>query len=252
MRPRGGRAASSSRAAAANAAAISADLPASRARARPARRRPGGLRVPRRARASRRSCTERAASGVGEVARSPLAAPRAARPRPAPARSGRARRGSCSRTAVIVERELGDAAPLAEVDPVPATRSRAACGPSYCQLTMREVVRAGRPRCGPGPARARARAPGACPRAPCRSPREQRATPRVAERARRLGQAELRGERERPLGGRDRLPVGCAADVTRPRQLRVGGDELGAGRLRLEQRERLRERLLAAWIAEAR
>ena len=39
-----------------------------------------------------------------------------------------------------------------------------------------------------------------------------------AERARRLGQAELGGERERPLGGRDRLRVGGAEEAVR-RQL---------------------------------
>ena len=73
--------------------------------------------------------------------------------------------------------------------------------------------------------------------------------PPHAERAGRLGQPELGGERERPLGGRDRLPVG-AADDARRRQLRVGGDELGAGRLRLEQRERLGERLLPPRVAK--
>ena len=64
-----------------------------------------------------------------------------------------------------------------------------------------------------------------------------------AERARGLGQAELGGEGERPPGGRDRLLVGGAEEAHR-RQLGVGGDELGPGRLRLEQGERLDDRLL--------
>ena len=54
-----------------------------------------------------------------------------------------------------------------------------------------------------------------------------------AERVRRLGQAELGGEGERLLGGRDRLRV-VAADEARPRLPRIRGDELGARRLCLE------------------
>ena len=65
------------------------------------------------------------------------------------------------------------------------------------------------------------------------------------------GRPSSAARRERPLGGRDRLPEG-AADDARARQLCVGGDELGAGRLRLEQLQRLRERLLLTWCAQSR
>jgi hypothetical protein len=60
----------------------------------------------------------------------------------------------------------------------------------------------------------------------------------VAERARRLGQVERLGKRARTVSGGDRLPI-CAGDVLRVRELRIGGDERGAGLLRLEQVDRL-------------
>ena len=40
--------------------------------------------------------------------------------------------------------------------------------------------------------------------------------PRNAERARRLGQVELGGERECPIGGRDRLRVGDSDETRNP------------------------------------
>src|SRR5439155_2571833 len=68
----------------------------------------------------------------------------------------------------------------------------------------------------------------------------------VAERARGLGQAERLGERRRLVGGGDRLGV-SAGDGLHSRKLRVGINERRAGRLRLEQRDRLgRERDLPA------
>ena len=65
----------------------------------------------------------------------------------------------------------------------------------------------------------------------------------VAKRARGLGQAQLSGKRERPLGGRDRLLV-RAGEVPSRGQLDVGSHELRTGRLRLEKGERVREGLL--------
>ena len=66
-----------------------------------------------------------------------------------------------------------------------------------------------------------------------------------------LGQAELGGERECPIGGRDRLRVGDSDDDAESGLPGVGGDELGSGRLRLEQFERLEERLLLPRVAQA-
>jgi hypothetical protein len=58
----------------------------------------------------------------------------------------------------------------------------------------------------------------------------------VAERARRLGQAERLGKVVRAVGGGHSLGVGALV-VVRHGELRVGGDECGAGRLLLEQRD---------------
>ena len=65
----------------------------------------------------------------------------------------------------------------------------------------------------------------------------------------RLGQAELRGERECPLGRHDRLPV-VASERVVPGQVGVGGDELRPSRLRLEQLDCLGDHLLALSVAE--
>ncbi len=53
---------------------------------------------------------------------------------------------------------------------------------------------------------------------PSRVPSEQRAPPRKPSAVGRLGQAELGGQGERLLGGRDRLSV-FAADEVHPGQL---------------------------------
>ena len=65
----------------------------------------------------------------------------------------------------------------------------------------------------------------------------------------RLGQAELRGERERPLGRHDRLPV-VATEPAVPGQVGVGDDELRPGGLRLEQLDCLGDHRIALSVAE--
>ena len=126
--------------------------------------------------------------------------------------------------------------------------SSAARGPSYCQLAEREVV----VQDGGGAAltlRERERERPAHVLEPLPLPQRGAGRTPGAERAGRLGQPELRGQLERPLGGCDRLRVGAADDAL-PRQLRVGVDELGAGRLRLEQRQGLADRLLGARVGK--
>ena len=79
--------------------------------------------------------------------------------------------------------------------------------------------------------------------------------PGSAEKATRpsgLGQAQLCGESERALGSGDRpVPVAEEDDVP-ARQLAVGGDQVGPGRLGLQERDRLGERLAPARVAELR
>ena len=70
-----------------------------------------------------------------------------------------------------------------------------------------------------------------------------------AERARRLGQPELGGERERPLRRRDCLRE-SVVELAPPGELGVGGDMLGPRRLRLEQGQRFGDGVLAVGIAE--
>ena len=90
--------------------------------------------------------------------------------------------------------------------------SRAACGPSYCQLTIaRLLCRTAAARPWPCVERERERPAHVLESLPVPEGGAGRAAD--AERARRLGQAELGGEGERPLGGRDRLPEGAADDA---------------------------------------
>ena len=70
-----------------------------------------------------------------------------------------------------------------------------------------------------------------------------------AERECRLGQADLRGERERPLGSRDRFRILRHVCAT-PRGVRVGTNELAAGRLLLEQLDCLGDQLPASRVAK--
>jgi hypothetical protein len=70
------------------------------------------------------------------------------------------------------------------------------------------------------------------------------------ERAFGFGQAEPGSKREGPVGGDDCLRIG-GADVPGSRQAAVGGDKLGAGRLRLQECERFRDGLLGVWVAQA-
>ena len=107
----------------------------------------------------------------------------------------------------IPQREFGDAAPLAEVDPLPAGLERG-LWPLVLPAGEREVV-----------VLMAAARPWPCSSASCERPPqviEPLALAQVgagdaarAERPSRLGQAELSGERERPLGGGDRLRVGA-------------------------------------------
>ena len=74
------------------------------------------------------------------------------------------------------ERELGDAAPLAEVDPL-RQAARAACGPSYCQLaTARLLWRTAAAR--PWPCSSASASARRMSSSPWRSPRAARAVPR--------------------------------------------------------------------------
>src|SRR5580765_445474 len=145
------------------------------------------------------------------------------------------------------QRELGDSAPLAEVDPLPAS-IEGGLRPVVLPADEREVV-------------VHDRRGAALTLRECKRERPALVLESLpvaeggpggaagAESLRRLGQAELGGEGERLVGGRDRLPV-VAADEARARQPGICGDELGAGRLCLEQRERLRQRLLMTWVAQ--
>ena len=145
-------------------------------------------------------------------------------------------------------RDLGDAASLAEVDPLTAGVERR-LRPFVLPARERKVV----VQDGGGPALAlleRERERAAHVLEPLSFPQDGAGCAAEAERARRLGQAELGGERERSLGSRDRLRVG-GADKAHTRELGVGSDELGPGRLRLEQRHGLDDRLFQAGVAHA-
>ena len=101
------------------------------------------------------------------------------------------------------ERELGDAAPLAEVDPFPAG-IEGGLRPLVLPAGDREVV----VQDGGGAALALLECERERPAhvlEPLPFAQGGAGPAADAERARRLGQAELGGERERPLGGRDRL-----------------------------------------------
>ncbi len=125
--------------------------------------------------------------------------------------------------------------------------SSAARGPSYCQLSSARLLWRTAAARDPDRVRARAPAPGACPRVladlparrgPCRACRAP--GPARAARAVRPARAPAgRAQSTLPQA----LPTTCTA-----RQLPVGGDELGAGRLRLEQRQSLTDRLRCARV----
>ena len=239
----GSPSASSSRDAAASPKASSCGSPVPRAP------RPAGLppRAPApacRVSASKRSCAERASIASARRLLRPLVSP-AAPPRQTPARAGRRRRAGHGSSGGDPALDLGMLRRSQNSTPARQAAS-AAGGPSYSQSARARLpwrMAASRP-C---PARPTARARAACRRCPALAEVGARAA--EAERARRLGQSKLVRELERPLGGRDRLAV-AAADEAGVCQLGVRGHELRPGRLRLEQRERLGDRLLLARVAE--
>ena len=147
-----------------------------------------------------------------------------------------------------MERELGEAAPLAERNAFPQGDERGLLWPLVRPDEAGEVVLDHSGFAAQALLERELERPAYVLDAVCVRQRAAGEATEV-ERECRLGESEVGGKRECPVGSRDCLAV-TAGQLAISGQVGVGADELRPGRLRLEQFDCLGDRALASSVAE--